>query len=130
LYRFTGPFVKLFEHQTKVHFFELKPEIEEMTDHVVVIGAHRMGGPVVKFLQKEHIPFCVIDLNPHLVQELAKDHITAFYGDAGDPEILDLVRLSEARLIISTSQDMNDNEIILRESRHRRTKAILVMRAI
>lgn len=130
LYRIFGPIVKLFEHQTKVHFLELKPEIEEMSDHVVLIGAHRMGGPVVKFLQKEHVAFCVIDLNPHLVQELTKDHITAFYGDAGDPEILDLVRLDQAKLIISTSQDMNDNEIILKEAKHRHTKAILVMRAL
>lgn len=130
LYRLTGPFIRLFEHQTKVHFLELKPEIEEMSDHVVIIGAHRMGGPVVKFLQKEQIDFCVIDLNPHLVQELTKEHITAFYGDAGDPEILDLVHLDQAKLIISTSQDMNDNEIILREAKHRHTKAILVMRAL
>jgi voltage-gated potassium channel Kch len=130
LYRLLGPFVKFFEHRTKVHFLEVKPEVEEMTDHVVIIGAHRMGTPVIKFLQKEQITFCVIDLNPHLVQELTQNNVTAFYGDAGDPEILDLVKLDKAKLIISTSQDMTDNEIILKEARHRRTKAILVMRAL
>lgn len=129
LYHIFGPFVRLFEHQSKVHILELKPEISEMIDHVVVIGAHRMGRPVIDFLSDTKVPFCVIDLNPHLVQELAKHHINAFYGDAGDPEILDLVHLGQAKLIISTSQDYNDNEIILQEAKHRHTKAILVMRA-
>lgn len=130
LYRFLGPFVKFFEHRSKVHFLEVKPEISDLSNHVVVIGAHRMGGPVVQFLHRQKIPHCVVDLNPRLVQELTEKGINAFYGDAGDPEILDLVHLASARLIISTSQDMEDNEIILREAKHRHTKAILVMRAL
>lgn len=129
LYQFFSPFLSFFERRNKTHFLESKFE-EELEDHVIIIGAHRVGGPVVEYLQKTKIPFVVMDFNPHIVEVLSKKGIKVVYGDLGDVEILNSLSLERARLIISTSRDMDDNEILLDECNRRKVKAKIVARAL
>ena len=103
---------------------------EELNDHVVIIGAHRVGAPVVKFLEKEKIPFMVMDFNPHIVEALREKGMNVVYGDLGDPEILDSLQLENAKLIVSTARDMSDNEMLLEEIKRRKIRAKVVTRAL
>lgn len=129
LYSLFSPMLHFFEHHTKIHFWEAS-DGEELEDHVVVVGAHRVGGPVVKFLKKEEIPFLVMDFNPHIVEELQKKDIRVIYGDVGDPEVLDGLSLEKAKLVISTATDMGDNEILLHECKRRKVGATIIVRAL
>jgi Kef-type K+ transport system membrane component KefB len=128
LYKVFRPLMPFFEHKRKIHFLE-RNNGTEFEKHVIIIGAHRTGGPVVRYLQKAKIPFVVMDFNPHLVNELREKGMNVIYGDIGDPEVLDNLQIDRAKLIISTASSMSDNEVLLEECRKRKTSAVIIVRA-
>lgn len=129
IYRYIQPVLPFFEHSKEVHFLEFKKN-EEVSDHVIVIGAHRVGMPVVEYLTKAKIPFLVLDFNPHLIEQLRAKNINVIYGDVGDPEVLEGIGLEKAKLVICSATDMNDNEMLLEECKRRRIRAKIVCRAL
>lgn len=129
IYSFLSPILPFFEHKTNIHYMEAKM-LDDLEDHVVVIGAHRLGRPVIEFLSKNNIPFVVMDFNPHIVEELKKKNYRVLYGDAGDTEMLENLKLENAKLIISTARDMDDNEVLLDECRKKKVRAKIIARAI
>ncbi len=129
IYKVVEPLMRFFVRTNNVHFLETNTE-EELEDHVIIIGAHRVGGPVVMYLQKQKIPFVVMDFNPHVIDQLRKKGINVIYGDVGDPEILDSLQLEKAKLIICSATEMTDNEMLLEECKRRKTRAVLVARAL
>ena len=128
IYKLFRPLLGIFERKMKTHFLETKNEYE-LAEHVVVIGAHRVGGPIVKYLKKANIPFVVMDFNPSVIKKLRDDGMNVVYGDIGDPEVLDGLQIDTAKLIISTASDFKDNELLLEECIRRKTKATIVVRA-
>lgn len=117
-------------------FFERKNKrlwgpdgVDELFDHVVVIGAHRVGGEIVKFLKKEKQPLVVLDFNPHQVELLLSLEIPVIFGDLSDPEVLDILNLEKAKLIISTARDVNDNRLLMEELKTRRLDIPVIVRA-
>lgn len=128
VYRLILPILSFFERTTQVHFLESKVN-GGAADHVVVIGAHRLGGPVVTYLKSKKIPTVVLDFNPHIVEQLGKEGVRAIYGDVGNPDVLDSLYLERAKLIISTAQDKEDNLLFLREIKRRKVYVPTVVRA-
>jgi Trk K+ transport system NAD-binding subunit len=110
------------------HFLEANAG-GEFENHIILIGAHRTGGPVVTYLKKAEIPFLVMDFNPHLVKELRDEGVNVIYGDIGDPEVLDTLSIEKAKLIISTASSMSDNQTLVEECKRRKTKATVMVRA-
>lgn len=129
IFKYLSPFIGIFEHGKFVHNSESKKDAITMQDHVILIGAHRMGGQIAEFLRKENIPLFILDFNPKVIQSLAQKGMNALYGDIGDPEILELLNLSSAKLIISTATDRGDNLMLLSEIKKRRVGAVVVVRA-
>ncbi len=130
LYRRVSSFAGFFEHSKKTHALENQSsEVVTDVDHVVLIGAHRTGGQIAEFLQKEKIPTVVLEFNPEVIKSLTEKGINAFYGDIGDPEILDILNLNSAKLIISTAHDMDDNLLLLAELKRRKVGGVVVVRA-
>lgn len=129
IYTFLRPFLSFFERKGEFHSIEHRA-IEELDDHVVLIGANRVGGPIVEHLKKEAIPFIVLDFNPTIVSELQKKGIMAIYGDISDSEITDVLGLDKARLVISTATDINDNKTLLSELKRIKSPAKVVVRVM
>lgn len=127
IYKTATPFLKIFDRKKRKHFLEAE-SLGEMEDHVVLIGAHRMGGPLVRYLKKENIPFVVMDFNPHLVGRLKSEGVDVVYGDIGDPDVLDNLHFEKTKLIVSTAPNIDDNEILLTECKRRGSKAKILMR--
>lgn len=128
IYRIFSPLIKYFVRKGSVHFLEAG--INEIPAcHIIVIGAQRVGGPIVEYLKKAQIPFLVMDFNPYIVKDLREQNINALYGDIADPDVLDSLNIENARLIISTASVMGDNEMLLEECTRRKTKATLIVRA-
>ncbi len=128
IYSWVKHWVALFERKGYTHYLE-ESHANELTDHVVVIGGHRVGGEIVRFLQKENIALVVLEFNPYLVDSLVKEKIDVIYGDMGDPEILDLLNLKQAKMIISTSPDMEDNKLLLEEVKSTGVDVPVIVRA-
>jgi Kef-type K+ transport system membrane component KefB len=128
IYRFLLPIMPIFERNVKKHFLETE-FLDQIEEHVIIIGAHRIGGPIAEYLKKEGIPFLVMDFNPHLVKKLKDEGMNVVYGDIGDPDVLDNLPIEKTKLIISTAPSLNDNEILLSECKRRKTDAVIVVRA-
>lgn len=129
IYALVSPVIDFFEHKTKTHFMEAKSE-DGLDSHVVIIGAHRIGRPLVRYLAREKIPFIVMDFNPHIVEELKNKGMNVIYGDVGDPDMHDSLNLEKAKLIVSTASNMSDNEFLIEEAKRRRSQAKILVRAL
>ncbi len=104
-------------------------EEDKLTDHVVIIGAHRVGGEIVRFLKKEKKALVVLDFNPHQVELLLSREIPVIYGDMADPEVLEILNLEEARMVISTAPDLESNKTLLEDLKLRRINVPVIVRA-
>jgi voltage-gated potassium channel Kch len=129
LYKILKHLIPFAERKSRLHSFLNKTE-GHLQDHVVVVGADKVGGAVVNYLHEEKIPLMVVDFNPHIVQWLRESGINIIYGDLSDPEILDSLQLETARLVISTAAGIIDNEMLLTACKAKNSKAAIVVRAI
>lgn len=127
IYQFVKEVVGFFERGESLKFDSTHQA--ELVDHVVVIGAHRVGGEIVKFLKREGIRLIVIDFNPHQVEALLAEKIPVIYGDIADPDILEVLKLAKARMIISTSPDVVDNKALLEDLKYRKIAITTIVRA-
>lgn len=127
IYKYISPFVSFFERK-KQHVSESENQ-GKLLDHIVVIGAHRVGGDIVKFFKREKQPLVVLDHNPHQVEALLSQGISVIYGDMGDPEVLDILNLEEAKIIISTAPDLEGNKTLLEDLKVRHINTAVILRA-
>lgn len=115
-----------------ISFFERKgkyykdQEVERLENHVVLIGSHQVGEEIVKFLQRERIYYIVLDFNPLQVEKLAQAKVPVIFGDMGDPEVLDLLNLSSAKIVISTVPDAHSNKLLIEDVKERGNIPIIV----
>lgn len=110
LYRIFSPHLSIFEKEKN------QTEIlsqKELNDHVVLIGAHRVGKSILQALKEEGENVVVIDFDPDIISGL-KDNVTAFFGDISDLDILERANLEKAKLVISTVPDIEDNLLLIK----------------
>jgi voltage-gated potassium channel Kch len=98
---------------------------KKMKKFVVLFGYNRIGYSIVKSLKKMKKDFVVVDFNPETIRMLIEEKVPCFYGDAGDPEILEKLGLKDASMIISTVPDRDDNLLLIRETRKLNSKAAI-----
>lgn len=127
VYKLVSNIASFFERKNK-RLWEVK-DVDKLSNHVVVIGAHRIGGEIVKFLKKEKQPLIVLDFNPHQVELLLSLEIPVIFGDLADPEVIDILNLDQAKLIISTARDINDNRLLMEELKTRHLSIPIIVRA-
>ena len=84
-----------------------------MEDHVIIIGAHRMGRHIIASLEKQKHPFVILDFNPEIVEKYLEQNYLAICGDATDSYIQQQINLAKSKLIISTIPDLEDNIMLL-----------------
>jgi monovalent cation:H+ antiporter-2, CPA2 family len=80
-------------------------EEAELEGHVLVCGYGRVGRELGAALRAHGRPFAVIDLNPGKIRALRKAGIPAFYGDAGNQDLLAKAGLERARVLAITYPD-------------------------
>lgn len=127
LYDYLGKFLYVFERQAPR---EPKVEkLEAMDNHVVLLGAHRMGLDILKSLEGHTERYLVVDFNPEIAKFLTAEKIPVVLGDITDPEVLSELRLSQAKLIISTIADIEDNMLLISEAKRSGYKGPLIVTA-
>lgn len=112
IYKLVSSYISFFERRRHVLEEDSKKELK---DHVILLGAHQVGERIIMFLKREKIPFLVLDFNPHQVEVLSKGGVPVIFGDMSDPEVLDILNLSKARLIVSTVPDLLDNKLLIED---------------
>ena len=85
---------------------------EKLSDHILLFGHNRTGGRILPALEKLGTVL-VVDFNPNEIEGLKGRGIQAIYGDISDYELYEEVGLAEARFVVSTVPDLEDNLQIL-----------------
>lgn len=81
----------------------------KIVGEVVLFGHNRVGKILRPVLEKLTTSLVVVDFDPQILAELAKNQIPAVYGDIADYELYDELALNDALMVISTVSDVNDN---------------------
>lgn len=80
----------------------------------LLFGYHRGGHEFVKTFKKMRQRYMVVDYDPEVIESLERQHIPVTYGDAADLELLDELGIQSAKLIVSTIDDFETNQRLVK----------------
>jgi CPA2 family monovalent cation:H+ antiporter-2 len=90
---------------------------EGLRGHAVLIGHGRVGAPVAVAMDRQGIPYVVVEQNREEVETLRARGMPAIYGDATRPGVLHHAHLERARLLVVSSPDAFQARLILDHAR-------------
>lgn len=102
----------------------------EFKDHAILAGCHRSGMIILSRLRKlfgENV--LVLDFNPEVVEQLRNDFVSCLFGDIADLEVQERLNLKEAKLVVSTVRDLEDNLAMLDALEKVQSKAVVIVTA-
>lgn len=121
LYNYFSPLLGIFERRSA-----RERKVKSDFHPVVVIGGGRVSYDFIETFKKEEFDFLVIDHDPEVIATLEGEGVACEYADASDPDYLEDIKLSQTKMIISTSADLTTNKIVLSAAK-RREKGPLVI---
>src|SRR3989338_6890227 len=107
IYSIFYPILKKIETNPKN--FNIERLEKEMSNHIIIIGAHRMASRIIETLKLKRKDFVVLDFNPERVKQLMNEGINCIYGDYGNIHVLEILNIKKAKMLISTVQNLHDN---------------------
>jgi hypothetical protein len=132
LFRKIAPYLGVLERSDtkKDEIGEPEDSLESLNDHVVVIGGDQMGESIMEALEDRDMDVVVVDFDPNILRKLQTRKVHRLFGDIADLDIQERARLDQAKLVISTIPDAEDNMLLLKELKHENRKAKIVMMAL
>ena len=94
---------------------------------IILIGAHRTGQSILDSLDVKDV--LVIDFNPEVLPQLKERKVDYLFGDVADREIFEKANFDQAKLVISTSPDPEDNLMLISELKDLLERPKLIVRA-
>ncbi|HEY4526193.1 MAG TPA: cation:proton antiporter [Candidatus Paceibacterota bacterium] len=124
LFQFFARALSLFErrHAKDAHLMN-----QEFHKPIILIGAHRTGQSILDNLDPKDV--LVIDFNPEILPQLQRRKIDYLFGDLADQEIFEKANFDEAKLVISTSPDFEDNLMLISQLKDMLERPKLIVRA-
>lgn len=102
--------------------------IEELKDHLVIIGYGINGKNISKAAKSTNIPYVIVELEQAAFQEAKKDEEPIVFGDAANPIILKHVHVQEARVVVIAISDPGATKKIINEVRSLSKTACIIVR--
>jgi voltage-gated potassium channel len=100
-----------------------------LRDHFIICGYGRVGRGVVEVLQRERVPFVVVDVNQASLATAEEHGLLAVFGDGTSDEVLRRAGIERARgLITAVDSDANNVYVVL-SARGLRPDLLIVARA-
>lgn len=95
-------------------------EVHHLHRHVVICGFGDAARGLVRSLSGRNLPFVVIENNPFIFEAVRRDEpdLPFVYGDATRPEVLELARIHDARVIAITFPNAEDVRIVALNARN------------
>jgi CPA2 family monovalent cation:H+ antiporter-2 len=103
--------------------------IPEASGQTVIIGYGRVGRLVAQMLDMHDRPWLAVDSDPDEVLRLRRAGKPVIYGDARRPELLDRLKLDQARAVVLTIDDMRMLDLLTKRIRDRHPDLCIVVRA-
>ncbi len=95
----------------------------------VIIGFGRVGRLVAQMLDMHGQAWLAVDSDPDEVQRYRRAGKPVVYGDARRPELLDKLKLDQARAVVLTIDDMRMLDLLTKRIRERHPDLCIVARA-
>jgi monovalent cation:H+ antiporter-2, CPA2 family len=114
------------EHVHDAEREELPPPLDGAT---VIIGYGRVGRLVAQMLDMHQQPWLAVDSDPDEVLRLRRAGKPVIYGDARRPELLDRLKLDNAKAVVLTIDDMRMLDLLTRRIRQSHPDLCIVVRA-
>ncbi|HEX2202004.1 MAG TPA: YbaL family putative K(+) efflux transporter [Longimicrobium sp.] len=98
---------------------ELPPTVAEegLRDHVVLVGYGRVGAPVAEALERQGLPYVVVEQNRETAAALRARGMPVVWGDATRPGVLAPAGLERARLLVVSAPDAFQARLVLDHAR-------------
>ncbi len=107
----------------------VRKQIDELKDHVIVVGYGRMGRLLCAELRSAGVPFLLVDRGGELASEFDALGILHLTGDATEEEVLNAAGLSRAKAIVTTIPSDAENVFITLTAREMAPHVQIVARA-
>jgi len=86
---------------------QIKQRSTGISEHVIVCGYGRAGQGLVAFLEQEHIPYLILELDGMLVASAEGKGRHVQFGDAGKREVLMAAGIERAVALVITHNDLS-----------------------
>jgi Trk K+ transport system NAD-binding subunit len=132
LYRHAASKIDFLERANlkKELIFESDENLNEINGHVVVIGGDQMGESIVEALEDKDKEIIIVDFDPSTIKKYENRKVHRLFGDISDLDIQKRAKIDEAKLVISTIPDIQDNILLLRELKRENRRARVVVMAL
>jgi CPA2 family monovalent cation:H+ antiporter-2 len=84
-----------------------------LNDHVVIVGAGRVGEHILAVLGLLDVPRLVMEIDAQRASEFAKQGVPTLFGDAANSEVLDHAGLEHARVLVITLPEEAATEMVV-----------------
>ncbi|WP_341359012.1 cation:proton antiporter [Georgenia sp. M64] len=100
----------------------------DLQGHVVICGYGRIGQGVAHLLEQEALPYVAVDLDADRVRAARHVGEPVYYGDAGDPSLIEAVGLNRASLVVIAHDDIPSALVLLGHVQRTRPELPVVVR--
>ncbi len=126
IYRFLDKQLKHFEKKNSI---EQDEELKDLNNHVVVIGIEQMGSAILKEFKKKKDKIVAIDYNPEVVKEFQDKGYQVIFGDIIEEEVMEKAKIQDARIVVSTIPNLEDNVVILQSIKRNHPEVEVIVSA-
>ena len=109
LYQRLSPWLRPFEKKIPHREATLDTAATVPDCDIIIIGLGNFGSGIALRLLPRKRRLMGVDFDPEVLEVWRKKGLAVFYGDVGDPELLEHLPLSRARLVVSTVRDRDLN---------------------
>lgn len=103
-------------------------KLQNLSNHIIVCGAGRVGQQVAHFLAEEKEPFVIIDRNEEVIKKMQNCGFLALHGDATRDEVLLAAGIERARGLVSALPGDADNVYVTLTGRNLNPEIKIVAR--
>jgi Kef-type K+ transport system membrane component KefB len=129
LYRMLSGPLRWFERKVPYREAEGDSAVPPLITDFIVIGLGNYGGRIARRLAEQGRRIFGADFDPEVVAAGCDQCLPVFYGDIGDPELLEHLPLEQARWLVSTIRDRGLNLNLLRAIRERKFRGRVALTA-
>jgi CPA2 family monovalent cation:H+ antiporter-2 len=107
------------------------PDLEapSLNEHVVIVGAGRVGQHILGVLGRLNTSRLVIEIDAQRAADFTRQGVPTLFGDAANSEVLDHAGLERARVLVITLPEEAATEMVVTAARHIAPHVPIIARA-
>ncbi len=110
--------------------YRVDKKIAKLKNHVIIVGYGRNGEQAALELAEHGVDFVIVDKRDNVITRLSQNHgLLYLKGDATQEDVLEQVRIYDARALIATTPNDADNVFVVLTARSMNPGLTVISRA-